>query len=189
MMFNKRAQEIILKTALVCSVSGAGYLVGAQIEPQNSIVYAQTVYKTTVTTSMRRGMRNDETLIVKIPSRQAVDILSVYQNGAWAKVRWNNRTGYIRTMYLTKAQSSGSSAAASPKSGSSVRSDGYHMFTAESVTLRTSASSSSEKLTVLKPGTDFLLIDRKGSYYKIYVNKRYGWIPVSSARDYSKTGN
>ncbi len=194
-MLTKRAQEIILKTALICSVSGAGYYVGTQTDAVNSIVYAKSVYKTTTTTSMRDGMANDEKLITKIPSNQAVDVITVYKNGAWAKVRWNGRTGYIRTMYLKLSKSSdqtsaksSSSSAASP-SGQSQQSDGYHMVTAKSIALRKSASSSSTKLATLPAGKDFLLIDKKGSYYKISVGGRYGWIPISAAADYGRTAS
>lgn len=184
-MFNKRAKNIIIKIALMCSISGAGFYTGAQIQPHSGIAYAKSVYKTTTTTSMRRGMSNSETLIVKIPTNQAVDVKGVYKNGAWAKVGWNNKTGYIRTMYLQLSKNSSSSTSTSQKkTGTSYQSDGFHMYTTDTVSLRKSASSSSQKLGVVKKGTDFLLIDQSGAYYKIYVNNKYGWIPVKSTANY-----
>lgn len=189
-MLNERAKNAIIKAALICSVSGAGFYVGAQIQPHSGIAYAKSVYQTTTTTSMRRGMSNDEKLIVKIPSNQTVDVIAVYKSGAWAKVEWNNKTGYIRTMYLKLAKdsgTSGSSPSASAKTGVTYQSDGYHMYAADTVTLRKSASSASAKLGTVKEGSDFILIDQKGSFYKIYVNKKYGWIPKSTAREYGKS--
>ena len=189
-MFNKRAKNVIVKIALMCSISGAGFYAGAQLQPHSGIAYAKTVYKTTTITSMRRGMSNDEKLIVKIPTNQAVDVKAVYKNGAWAKIAWNNKTGYIRTMYLQPSKNSSSSTPSSSKkfvkTGTSYQSDGYHMYTVDTVSLRKSASESSQTLGVVKKGSDFLLIDQSGTYYKIYVNNKYGWIPIKSTANYQK---
>ena len=202
MMLNKRTQSIIIKAALICSVSGAGYYVGAQTDTQNSIAYARSLYMTTQSTSLRTGMNSSKPKVATIPSGQAVDVIAVYEGGAWAKVKWNGNTGYVHTMYLrlTKVSDSGSktsSSAGSSKTtvkssssvnGQSLKSDGYHMYATQALTLRKTASTSGTKLGTVSAKSDLLIIDKKGSFYKVLYNGRYGWVTAGYVKDYAAGG-
>lgn len=202
-MLNKRTQSIIIKAALICSVSGAGYYVGAQTDTQNSIAYARSLYMTTQSTSMRTGMSSSKSKVATIPSEQAVDVIAVFEDGAWAKVKWNGNTGYVHTMYLrltkvsdsaSKTSSSAGSSkttlkSSSPVNGRSLKSDGYHMYATEALTLRKIASTSGAKLATVKAKSDLLIIDKSGSFYKVLYNGRYGWVTAAYVKDYSSGGS
>ena len=194
-MLDQRTRDLVIKAALLCSVSGAGYIVGTQTDTQNSIAYARSVYMTTESVTMRNGMSSSNSKVATIPSEEAVDVISVYNGGAWAKVKWNGNTGYIRTMYLkltnvsdsgtVKSAASTTANSSAKASGQSLQSDGYHMYASEALTLRKSASSSSSKLASISQGSDLLIIDRSGSFMKVLYKGSYGWVTASYLKDYA----
>lgn len=199
-MMTKWTQELIIKAVLLCSVTGAGYYVGTQTDNQSSIAYARSVYMTTQSINLKSGMSSTKSTVAAIPSKQALNVLAVYDGGAWAKVTWNGHTGYIRTMYLKLTQVSDtgtqsgststttSAAGSSQLSGQSLQSDGYHMYAADTLSLRKSASTSATKLDTVRAGSDLLIIDKSGSFYKVLFNGRYGWVTASYVRDYAPGG-
>ena len=200
-MFPKLTKSILIKVTLMSSIMAAGYLTGVKTDTNNGIAYARSVYMTTQSISLRTGMAASTSKVATIPSVQAVDVISVYGNGAWAKVKWNGKTGYIHTMYLklTKVSdsnnptfASGSSTAASKSSGlvsgQSLQSDGYHMYATEELTLRKTASSSAAKLGTVSSRADLLIIDQSGAFYKVLYNGRYGWVAANYVKDYAPGG-
>ena len=101
-MFPKLTKSILIKVTLMSSIMAAGYLTGVKTDTNNGIAYARSIYMTTQSISLRTGMAASTSKVATIPSVQAVDVISVYGNGAWAKVKWNGKTGYIHTMYLNR---------------------------------------------------------------------------------------
>lgn len=184
-----RARRSILNALLALLVFGAGFLSAPALTGRPAVAMAASVYQTITTVRMYPGMSTSDRVIQKIPPAQTVKIRGVYRSGAWAKVTWSGRTGYIRTMYLKLAGASTRRADAPARSGVSQQSDGYHMFAAKTETLRRSPSAASASLATVKAGSDLLLINKKGSFYQVRTGGRYGWLPIKSVKDYARPGS
>ena len=192
---HRKTRDLILKITILLAVMGAGYHTSAITDPGSSIAYARSVYKTTQSITLRSGRSSSRSAITKIPGNRAVNVLEVYDGGAWAKIRWNGYTGYIHTMYLkltkvsdSTSASSSSNSSTSTKNGKSYQADGYHMYVSQPVTLRKTASSSSSSLGTVQTGDDVLLINKKGTWYQVRHKGRYGWLPIKYVKDYAANG-
>lgn len=188
---HKSTRDLILKITILFSVMGAGYHVSSATDPVSSIAYARSVYKTTQSINMRTGRSFSKSVVTRIPANRGVDVIEVYDGGAWAKIRWNGNTGYIHTMYLklTKVSDSPSTTGSTTsKKGKTYQSDGYHMYATEKLTLRKSASGSSASLGTVQGGDDLLLINKSGSWYQVRHKGRYGWLPIRYVKDYAADG-
>ncbi len=192
---HRKTRDLILKITILLAVMGAGYHTSAITDPGSSIAYARSVYKTTQSITLRSGRSSSRSAITKIPGNRAVNVLEVYDGGAWAKIRWNGYTGYIHTMYLkltkvsdSTSASSSSNSSTSTKNGKSYQADGYHMYVSQPVTLRKTASSSSSSLGTVQTGDDVLLINKKGTWYQVRHKGRYGWLPIKYVKDYAAYG-
>ena len=67
-----------------------------------------------------------------------------------------------------------------------MRSDGYHMYAKAQTLLKKGAGSNYKTRGTLSKGSDVLIIDQKGSWYKVYYNKAYSWVKKSDLADYKK---
>lgn len=154
-MVQKKTRNLILKISILILVMASGYYFSSETDSVSSIAYGRSVYKTTQSVTMRAGRSFSKSFVTKIPADRAVDVIEVYDGGAWAKIRWNGHTGYIHTMYLklaTVSDSTSSSGGTSTTKGKSYQSDGYHMYASEKLTLRKSASSSSTSVGTVQGG-------------------------------------
>lgn len=192
-MLQKKTRQVLIKALILFTVAGTGFQAGARFDGRPDIAYARSLYLTTQSLSLYTGRSSSTERVTTIPSRQAVDVLSVYDGGAWAKVRWNGNTGYLRTMYLKLTRvSDGASPtpSATPTNpgdaltGQSLQSDGYHMYASDALAFRKTASREAVRLGTVPAGADLLIIDRSGAYFKVLYNGRYGWVSAAYCRDY-----
>ncbi|MBM7096834.1 SH3 domain-containing protein [Bacillus sp. H-16] len=88
------------------------------------------------------------------------------RHGSWFKINHNNRSGFIHSDYV-KVTSSGSGSATPENQGE---------VTASNLNVRSQASSSSSIIGSLSRGTKVDLYEKSGSWYKVNVNNRWGFI-------------
>lgn len=98
------------------------------------------------------------------------------KTGNWHKVKVNNRWGYVHSDYV-RVLGSGSDDNTQPQQKGEV--------TASSLNVRSQASSSSSIIGSLSRGTNVDLYEKTGSWYKIKLNNRWGYIHS----DYVKTSS
>ncbi|WP_416147704.1 SH3 domain-containing protein [Salipaludibacillus sp. HK11] len=90
------------------------------------------------------------------------------KTGNWFKVRHNNRWGYIHGDHVKVTSSSTSSGSSSLIGSGEV--------TATNLNVRASATTSSSIISSIRKGTKVDLLEKSGSWYKIKVGSRTGYI-------------
>jgi uncharacterized protein YgiM (DUF1202 family) len=113
------------------------------------------------------------------------DVLIVDKSGEYYQVYVNGVYGYIHEEYLldygaASATESGSDdvyyESSSSNEGGSLRSDGYHMYLSEAAAVRETPQFGAAALYNLPSGSDLLIIDLAGEYYKVYLKGGYGYV-------------
>lgn len=189
-MLTTKTKQSIAKGLILCTVAASGLAIGSLNDGIDNIAFARSLYVTTSSISLRSGRSFSRSSLGKIPSGKPVDVLKVYDGGAWAKIRYNGKTGYVHTGYLklTKVENIGKTTKKANRrrtTSKSLRADGYHMYTSRTVNVRRSASKNTKRLGKATKGKDVLIISRKGDWYKVYVNGRYGYIHGAYLKDYA----
>lgn len=195
-MLSKRIRLILLKASVLLAVSiftaaSAGCLA-------NQPAYAaQYGYVTAEPVNMRSGMSTDESLVTIVPQGVELDIQSISTDQSWAYVDWNGDQGYVLTMFLSLEEVPDTDSSQSPAeevsyedyssggdTGQSVQADGYHMLVNQGADIREDAQYGAPSLYSVGSGTDLLVIDRSGEYFKVYYNGEYGYIHEEYVSDY-----
>lgn len=100
---NNKLKNLIARTLVICTLTFAG---GAALSSMNMIQAFASTYETTDSINLRSSMDVSEEPITEIPKGTAFNITWTSEDGAWAEVEYNGRTGYILTMYLTSSNKS-----------------------------------------------------------------------------------
>lgn len=147
-----------------------GYVMSKYLSESNS---DSTLY---VRTNTGRGLnlRDQPSLegniITSFKPGTAVTVLA--RGNGWYKVSANGQTGYVSSRYLTGSQSSGgSSSTGYPKTGT-VNNPGANQV----LLLRETASTDARVLGYYRNGTEVKLLGESGSFYKVTVNGKNGYM-------------
>lgn len=192
-MISKNIQTKLAKALVLVSVYAIGFSAPTRIGGIDHVAYARSLYVTTDTVKLRSGADFSDRIVGSIPANRPVDVIKVYKGGAWAKVKYNGKTGYMHTMYLTlkdmDKDTSSPSKSSRNSSRKSLRSDGYHMVVKGGVNFRTRPSSRSKRIGYLADDKDVLIIAKTGNWYKVYVNGRYGYVSGRYLADYQESSS
>jgi len=133
-----------------------------------SFAHAETMEKGEITASslnIRSQPSSNSSVIGGYARGAKVDLHE--KSGSWYKVRFNNRWGYINDNFVKVTSTSNGS------NGSSI---GNGEVTATNLNVRASASSSASIISSLRRGAKVDLLGKSGSWYKIKVGSRDGFI-------------
>lgn len=182
---NKNTKNLINKALVLTTAVSAAYLGGLV---STSDVLADTQYSTVDYLNLRQGPGIDQNILLVIPANENVQLMESMDNG-WAKVIWKGHTGYVSKDYLKKTetitQSTSSSLAPISSEKTSLRSDGYYMYTTDFVNMRSEASITSSVMRVLSPGSDLQIINKVSDFYQVQFNGEYGFVSSAFLSDYS----
>ncbi|WP_280770598.1 SH3 domain-containing protein [Salipaludibacillus daqingensis] len=138
--------------------SSSSNLGSGEVTASNLNVRASASSSASIISSLRRGTK--------------VDLLG--KSGSWYKIKVGSRDGYIHSNFVKV--SSSSSGSDSSSGGSSSSDLGTGEITASNLNVRASASSSASIISSLRRGTKVDLLGKSGSWYKIKVGSRDGYI-------------
>lgn len=160
-MLSKKTKNTIVKTSVLCSTVVCGVLISQ--EATKNIVYADTIYTTSANLNLRKGPGINNSRITVIPNNTQISVKNFTQNG-WANVVWNGYKGYVAKEYLVSNQNSNVS---TNNFGSSLRRDGYHMYTNASLNFRLAPTTSSKIIGIVPKNKDVLIISRLEIFTKL----------------------
>jgi len=163
-----------VKVSTSSSGSGSGSSGGSTSTLGNGEVTASNL-------NVRASASSSASIISSLRRGTAVELLG--KSGSWYKIKVGSRDGYIHSDYVKVSTSS--SGSGSDSSGGSTSTLGNGEVTATNLNVRASASSSASIISSLRRGTTVELLGKSGSWYKIKVGSRDGYIHS----DYVKMGN
>lgn len=121
--------------------------------------------------NMRSGPSTRYSVITELKTGERVEYLGV--SGSWTKVKWNGKTGYVYTKYLSSA--TGISA-----SGPNIAAGRFATATGNNINVRSGPGTSYRKLGTVKKGQTVPVVDISSDWLKIdwnngnaYVHSRY----------------
>ncbi|MGN1032591.1 MAG: SH3 domain-containing protein [Intestinibacter sp.] len=128
-------------------------------------IYAASCEKGTVTASSLNVRSGASTSYKKIGSLKKGNTVTIYdtKNG-WYKIKYNGKNGWVSKQYV------------STKTASSTTKTEKGTVTANSLNVRSGASTSYKKIGSLKKGSQVTIYDTKNGWYKIKYNGTYGWV-------------
>lgn len=97
----KKFEKVILGS-LVVGTTLSSSLVFIQAEK-----LGETQYYLTDNLNMRKGPSTDNIIILTIPKGNTVNVMEFSSDNNWAKVNYNNQTGWVSTTYIEKITSQG----------------------------------------------------------------------------------
>ena len=135
-----------------------------KIESSNETDKKLGDYKTKEKLNLRRGPSLDNIIILTIPKGNTVKVTDFSSDNNWAKVNYNNQTGWVNTTYIEKITSQG---------------DNYEDYiTTSSVNVRTGPSANYNKIGVLSKDVVVKPIgfDKYGNWIKFNYNGKESWV-------------
>lgn len=125
-------------------------------------------YKTKEKLNLRRGPSTDNIIILTIPKGNTVNVIEFSSDNNWAKVNYNNQTGWVSTTYIEKITSQGDNKV--PK---------YEDYiTTSSVNVRTGPSVNYKKIGILSKDVVVKPVgfDKYGDWIKFNYNGKESWV-------------
>ncbi len=108
--------------------------------------------------------------IAIVPEGATVEVIG--RDGNWRKVRWNGRTGWLYSDYLSGSAAASSTAASAPRSTTR----GETARTTTGLRLRPSPGTSGAPIAIVPEGATVEVIGRDGNWRKVTWNGRTGWL-------------
>jgi len=167
-----------VKVSTSSSGSGSGSSGGSTSTLGNGEVTASNL-------NVRASASSSASIISSLRRGTAVELLG--KSGSWYKIKVGSRDGYIHSDYVKVSTSSSGSDSGS--SGGSSPTLGNGEVTATNLNVRASASSSASIISSLRRGTTVELLGKSGSWYKIKVGSRDGYIHSDYVKMGTTTGN
>lgn len=124
--------------------------------------------KTTTNVNFRTGPSTSYSVIANVPGGTVVEYYS--ENNGWAKVKYNNKEGYINTAYLTTNTSSSTTC---------------KKITTSNVNMRTGASTSHSIISTVASNTVVEVISSSDSWDKVVVGNKTGYINNAYLKAYN----
>ena len=135
---------------------------------------AASCEKGTVTASSLNVRSGASTKYRKIGSLEKGNTVNIYDaKDGWYKIKYDGANGWVSQKYVSKA--SQASSTTTTKKGT---------VTANSLNVRSGASTSYKKIGSLKKGAKVTIYQTKNGWYKIKYNGKYGWV----SKKYVSTG-
>ena len=125
-------------------------------------------YKTKEKLNLRKGPSTDNIITLTIPKGNTIEVIDFSCDNNWAKVNYNNQTGWVSTTYIEKITSQGDNNVS--------KYEDY--ITNSSVNVRTGPSTNYKKIGVLSK--DVLVkpigFDKYGDWVKFNYNGKESWV-------------
>ena len=152
------------------------YTMGAYYDDGISDTSDKNTYKTTTETNLRKKASIDSKIIKTLDKGTKVE--KVETDGKWMKVKYKDKTGYIRKMYLKKVKSSSSdSSDSSDSSSSSKPKEGKKIVLKDTVNVRKKPSTDSKRINLAYAGDKVLVIkNRDDGWTKIQYHSKKGYV-------------
>lgn len=135
-------------------------------------------YITKERVNMRKGPSTDYTVILTIPNKSEVKVTEITKDNKWAKVNYNNNTGWVSINYIEKVTVDSVS-----------KYEDY--ITTSAVNVRTGPSSSYTKIGTLSKGITVKPVefDKYGNWIKFKYNGKEGWVCKAYLKKLSEVEN
>lgn len=118
--------------------------------------------KTNKNVNFRKGPGTNYARITTIPSGTKLDLLST--NGAWSEVKYNNKTGWVMSKYITTHIS------CNPLYDNEV------LYTTANVNIRKGPGTGYKKICTIPKNSKATVIEDKDGWYHVKCNEIDGWI-------------
>lgn len=122
---------------------------------------------TASTTQMRASTKSSSKLICRLKKGTKVTVIST--SGSFAKVKYNNKTGYVKKAALEIVVSA-----------NSVNTKTTILKTTKATSIYKSASKSSKKIKAVKKGAELVILASGSSWKKVKVGNGVGYVPTSA---------
>lgn len=163
---------------------GLGVLTAAMVISNTAEAATTKFALTTVNLNLRTGPSTNDRIITTLKKGTKVEVVS--NKGSWAKVKYNNQSGYCSKAYLSEVSSDNGSTSTDKKLGT--------VINADTLNVRRGAGTSYSKIGTLKRGETVAILQTVGGWHKIELSGRgIGWvsgdyIKVSTTSDGSSNG-
>ncbi|MGM9946128.1 MAG: SH3 domain-containing protein [Lysinibacillus sp.] len=163
---NKR--QLRIGTSFLLS---AGILLGSAAAPFGSIGSLRTEasvvnYETTANLNMRQSASTSAGIILTIPKGEQVTYVS--ESGAWFKVKYGSKEGWVSSSYLKKTAAS--------------------TETTTDTSLSDSATTKGEKVLTIPKGKEVIYLAKQGDRYKVQYGNRTAWVSADQIKVSPKPG-
>ena len=123
---------------------------------------------TTANLNLRQGTSTSSKILTTIPKGKTIEILDK-SNTSWYRVRYNGKTGYVSSQYISINGNSNSNNNTSTTSENGV--------TTANLNLRQGTSTSSKILTTIPKGKTIEILDKSNtSWYRVRYNGKIGYV-------------
>ena len=143
-----------------------------KVEDNISSPEIQGDYKTTERVNLRKGASIDTVVILTIPKDEKVKVVDISQDSQWARVSYNDETGWVSLKYLKKINSNTDDS----DNNNSTKYEDY--ITTSSVNVRKGPSKDYIKLGTLNKNVIIrpLELDKYGNWAKFNFNGQDAWV-------------
>lgn len=162
----------------------AGILLGSAALPFNTLGSIQAeasvvTYETTANLNMRQGASTKAGLILTIPKGKQVEYIS--QSGAWIKVKYASKEGWVSSSYLKKTATAQTNVA-----GTTIQKTDS-VVAKSNLNLRSTASLKGSKVLTIPKGKELITISKKGDWYLVKYGNKSGWVSADYVKVVAKT--
>lgn len=150
---------LVIACFLVLNPHGENGFYKLSIRPQGETVFAAVDLRvTTADLNLRKGPSTSYSVITVMKKGTTVEVLNV--SGGWAKVNYNNTTGYASTSYLKAAEAP-------------------IMVTTANLNMRTGPTTGYQVILVIPKGAEVKVISTEGGWAKVNYQGTVGYASLS----------
>lgn len=128
-------------------------------------VQATTQYATTANLNLRTGAGTNYKIITVIPKGKQVTLIS--KHGAWYKVRYSDKTGYVSSKYVKLAGQT---------SNKNTPNQTMKYKTTANLNLRSGAGTKYKVITVIPKGKQVAILSKHGGWYRVSYSGKKGYV-------------
>lgn len=168
LMEERNKRQLRIGTSFLLS---AGILLGSAAAPFGSIGSLRTEasvvnYETTANLNMRQSASASAGIILTIPKGEQVTYVS--ESGAWFKVKYGSKEGWVSSSYLKKAAAS--------------------VEPTTDLNLSDPGETKDEKVLTIPKGKEVIYLAKQGDWYKVQYGNRTAWVSADQIKITPKPG-
>jgi N-acetylmuramoyl-L-alanine amidase len=152
------------QTALVLSLVSGCFASTSTVSAATGTTFTKTSYQTTDALNLRSSNSTSSKKLLTI--QKTTNVTSNYRKGSWYKLSYKGKTGYVTGSYLKKIES-----------GTSFTKTSYK--TTDALSLRSAATTSSNRLLTIPKGTGVQSSFKSGNWYKVTYANKIGYVSGS----------
>lgn len=136
-------------------------------EPAQQTKPSKGIYVTTKALNVKSGPNAKSKVLTKV--KKGKQVVFITKKGSWSKIKVNKKAGWVQSKYLNVKKEP-------------VKQVKSAYITTKTLNVKSGPSTKSKVITKVKKDKQVILITTKGSWSKVKVGKKAGWVPSKHLR-------